>query len=101
MFHKLKSVIMITIIAVMFIGIGIGYLFRDLQILQKVEKGISITIFLLLFVLGVSVGSNNLIINDFWKLGWQAAILASFGTIGSISVALLMFHLFFKEGGKK
>ncbi len=42
---------MFTIISIMFTGIGIGYLLRDLRFLQKVEKSISLTIFLLLFVL--------------------------------------------------
>ena len=46
---------MFTIISIMFTGIGIGYLLRDLRFLQKVEKSISLTIFLLLFVLGLSI----------------------------------------------
>lgn len=29
---------MFTIISIMFIGIGIGYLMRNVQMLQKVEK---------------------------------------------------------------
>jgi len=47
---------MFTIISIMFIGIGIGYLMRNVQMLQKVEKSASLTILLLLFVLGVSIG---------------------------------------------
>ena len=47
---------MFTIISIMFTGIGIGYLLRDLRFLQKVEKSISLTIFLLLFGL-----SRNLV----------------------------------------
>ena len=47
---------MFTIISIMFIGIGIGYLMRNVQMLQKVEKSASLTILLLLFVLGVSTG---------------------------------------------
>ena len=31
---------MFTIISIMFTGIGIGYLLRDLRFLQKVEKSI-------------------------------------------------------------
>jgi hypothetical protein len=43
---------MFTIISIMFVGIGIGYVLRNLQFLQKIEKSTSLTIFLLLFVLG-------------------------------------------------
>ena len=47
---------MFTIISIMFVGIGIGYVLRNLQFLQKIEKSTSLTIFLLLFVLGISIG---------------------------------------------
>ena len=52
---------MFSIISTMFLGIGIGYVLRNWSILQKTEKTISLTIFLLLFILGVSIGSNSLI----------------------------------------
>ena len=59
---------MFTIISIMFIGIGIGYLMRNVQMLQKVEKSASLTILLLLFVLGVSIGSNRLIVDNLGKI---------------------------------
>ena len=89
---------MFTIISIMFTGIGIGYLLRDLRFLQKVEKSISLTIFLLLFVLGLSIGSNSLIINNIGKFGWQAIVLA---TLSSLLASFLVFHLFFKKGGNE
>ena len=92
---------MFTIISIMFTGIGIGYLLRDLRFLQKVEKSISLTIFLLLFILGVSIGSNSLIVNNLGKFGWQAIILAVSGVLGSLLAARLVLQLFFKKGGKQ
>ena len=74
---------MFTIISIMFIGIGIGYLMRNVQMLQKVEKSASLTILLLLFVLGVSIGSNRLIVDNLGRFGWQAAVLASLSITGS------------------
>jgi uncharacterized membrane protein YbjE (DUF340 family) len=82
-------------------GIGIGYLLRDLRFLQKVEKSISLTIFLLLFVLGLSIGSNSLIINNIGKFGWQAIVLATLSILGSLLASFLVFHLFFKKGGNE
>ena len=64
---------MFTVIGFMLTGITVGYLFRNIAFLQKTEKTISITIFLLLFLLGISVGSNELIINNLAAFGWQAA----------------------------
>ena len=86
---------MFSIISTMFLGIGIGYGLRNWSILQKTEKTISLTIFLLLFILGVSIGSNNL-----GKFGWQAIILAVSGVLGSLLAARLVLQLFFKKGGK-
>ena len=85
----------------MFTCIGIGYLLRDLRFLQKVEKSISLTIFLLLFVLGLSIGSNSLIINNIGKFGWQAIVLATLSILGSLLASFLVFHLFFKKGGNE
>ena len=50
---------MFTIISIMFVGIGIGY------------------------------------------VGWQAAILATLSILGSMLASFLVFHLFFKKGGKQ
>ena len=85
---------MFSIISTMFLGIGIGYVLRNWSILQKTEKTISLTIFLLLFILGVSIGSNSLIVNNLGKFGWQAVILASSGVLGSLIAARLVLQLF-------
>ena len=82
----------------MFLGIGIGYVLRNWSILQKTEKTISLTIFLLLFILGVSIGSNSLIVNNLGKFGWQAIVLA---VLGSLIAARLVLQLFFRKGGEQ
>ena len=92
---------MFSIISTMFLGIGIGYVLRNWTILQKTEKTISLTIFLLLFILGVSIGSNSLIVNNLGKFGKQAIILAISGVLGSLIAARLVLQLFFKKGTMK
>ena len=91
---------MFSIISTMFLGIGIGYVLRNWTILQKTEKTISLTIFLLLFILGVSIGSNSLIVNNLGKFGKQA-ILAVSGVLGSLIAARLVLQLFFRKGGEQ
>ena len=76
-------------------------LMRNVQMLQKVEKSASLTILLLLFVLGVSIGSNRLIVDNLGRFGWQAAVLASLSITGSMLASLMVFHLFFKKGEKR
>lgn len=60
---------MFTVIGIMFGGIAVGYLLRKVELLQKIGKPISYTILLLLFLLGISVGANDAIVNNLTTLG--------------------------------
>lgn len=91
---------MFTVISVIVAGVVAGYLFKHISFLQKVEKSISWTVLLLLFVMGVSVGSNPLIIDNLWNFGWQAALFALFAIVGSLLASSMVFRLFFKKGGR-
>ena len=57
--------------------------------------------FLLLFVLGVTIGSNRLIVDNLFSFGWQAALLALSATVGSILASWLVLKLFFTSKKKK
>lgn len=92
---------MFIVIGIMFGGIMIGYLLRGVELLQKVGKPISYTIYLLLFILGASVGQNDAIVNNLSTLGLQALILALAATTGSVLAAWAVYHFFFKERGAK
>lgn len=88
---------MFTVIGIMFGGIALGYLLRRVELLQKIGKPISYTILLLLFLLGLSVGSNEAIVNNLGRLGGQALLIALFTTAGSVLAAAAVYHFFFKE----
>lgn len=92
---------MFTIIGIMLTGVAVGYLFRNIAWLQKTEKSISLTIILLLFLLGISVGSNQLIVNNLATFGGQAAILALSATCGSILASWMVLRFFFRKGGEQ
>ena len=85
----------------MLAGVLIGHFLRNGKRVEKIEKSTSITIFVLLFVLGLSVGSNNAIIGNLGRFGWQAAVIAMLGMGGSIIAARIVFQLFFKKGEEK
>ena len=53
-----------------------------------------------LFILGISVGSNNLIVSNLGRFSGQAALLACFSVLGSIIAAWLVYYLFFRKGGE-
>lgn len=92
---------MFSIVMTMLAGMLIGHFLRNGKRVEKIEKSTSITIFVLLFVLGLSVGSNNVIIDNLGRFGWQAAVIAMLGMGGSIIAARIVFQLFFKKGEEK
>ena len=92
---------MFTVIGIMFAGIAMGYLLRKIELLQKIGKPISYTIFLLLFLLGISVGTNKDIVDNLATLGGQAFLLAVASTGGSVLAGLGVYHLFFKERSRR
>lgn len=92
---------MFSIVFTMLAGMLIGHFLRDGKRLEKIEKSTSVTIFVLLFVLGLSVGSNNVITSNLGRFGWQAAVLAILGMSGSVIAARVVTRLFFRKGGEK
>ena len=79
---------MFTVIGIMFGGIAVGYLLRKVELLQKIGKPISYTILLLLFLLGISVGANDAIVNNLTtgfpdRPGWNDR--KCFSRLGSLS----------------
>lgn len=88
---------MFLIIGIMFGGIGIGYLLRKIAFLQKLNTSISITIYLLLFLLGISVGNNDTIMNNLGTLGLEAFLIALAATLGSVIAAWVVYRFFFRK----
>ncbi len=78
-------------------GIVLGFLLRDKTGLPKVvDPSISIAIYALLFLLGVSVGTNEAIIKNLDTLGAQALFLTAGGVVGSVVLAYFVYKVFFK-----
>ncbi|MDD2437606.1 MAG: LysO family transporter [Massilibacteroides sp.] len=90
---------MFTIIGIMFGGIGMGYLFRNIAVIPKLGVGISYTIYLLLFLLGISVGTNETIMKNLGTLGVEAFLIAFAGTLGSIFAAWGVYRFFYRKKG--
>lgn len=79
-------------------GIFLGFLLRAKQrIVSANETLITYAIYLLLFMMGVSIGSNEQIMNSLSTLGIVALIVSMGAIIGSILTGFLVFKLFFKN----
>ena len=85
---------MIIVISLMVCGIILGYAFKERN-LKFVQKLINYTIFLLLFLLGITVGANEDVMNNLDSIGLEALLIALAAIAGSILCAWGVYRFFF------
>lgn len=88
---------MFTIIGIMFLGILVGYLLRNIEFIQRMGKAISWTICALLLFMGIAVGHNDDVVSNLHSLGLQALLFALLGTAGSVLAGWAVDRIFFKK----
>lgn len=89
---------MFTIIGLMLTGMLLGYLLRKRD-LKKIHQIITLLIWLLLFILGIEVGSNEQIIKGLHTIGLEAVILTLGGPLGSVIAAWALWRALYKRKG--
>ncbi|MBK3519047.1 LysO family transporter [Carboxylicivirga marina] len=98
-FEVMTSYIVIALFA---IGIGIGWLMQSKERARKgIDTAVTWSVYLLLFLLGISVGTNDEIINNFSRIGYKAFWLTFGAVFGSILLAMLVYRFFFKTQNEK
>jgi len=89
---------MILLLGILFIGLFIGFFLRKQQKLEKyLDIIIMIAIYSLLFFIGISVGSNKLIINNLAQIGINAFFLTIFAVAGTSLLSVPVYKHFFKN----
>jgi len=89
---------MIEILIIMFSGIILGYIFRRRRsIITIADKLAGWSIYLLLFLLGLSIGNNEMIINNFAQIGFNSILLTISGITGSVLLSFIAYKFFFKK----
>lgn len=91
---------MYTFILIMLCGAILGYSLRNMKVIKNMGRAIQVAVCLLLYLLGVSIGSNHLIIEHLGNFCSQAALIAFLSLIGSM-LASWGVQLLFKKGNKK
>ncbi len=85
----------------MLTGTLVGFLLRNQRkIIKPIEPIINWSIYLLLFLLGISVGTNEIIINNLDKIGLNAFILTIGAVMGSIVTSYVIYICFFNKNEK-
>ena len=91
---------MFTFISLMALGALIGYPLRNKSEIHKIPALIHGVVCSLLFLLGLSIGLNKTLVSNLGYFCSQAAVIAALSVCGSILATVLVYHLFFKKGGK-
>ena len=81
---------MFIIILIMGFGILLGWLFRKKK-LTFLGKIINVLIWVLLFLLGVEVGSDERIVNGIATLGLEGIVIAVAAVSGSVALAYFLW----------
>lgn len=81
----------------MVVGILLGSLIQKTALTKYVSKTLTAVIYALLFILGVQVGGDNLIMSSLHTLGLQALLISLAATLGSVLCAFFVYRKFFKK----
>lgn len=73
------------VLLILIVSVLIGLLLRRWHWIRFVERSSTWTVWLIIFVFGVSLGSNETITNDFSQFGITAFLVAIAGIAGSVS----------------
>ncbi len=78
-------------------GIPVGYALRKKPLAVNITNhALSIVIYALLFLIGLSLGSNDDLLARFTELGVQGVLIGILCSSGSIFVTWLIYNVIFK-----
>lgn len=82
----------------MALGVAAGFFLRKKPKITKLADKLTMwAIYLLLFLLGVAIGTNEVIVKNLPSLGLKALFIALGGVAGSVLLAWLVYHFWVKS----
>ncbi|MDO5751374.1 MAG: lysine exporter LysO family protein [Rothia sp. (in: high G+C Gram-positive bacteria)] len=88
---------MFIVILITLLGIVLGFSLRRFRLVQGVQRTITVTIYLMLFILGLSVGEHPTLMHHLPRFGGLALLLALVGILGSALAAKALYTYIYKE----
>lgn len=92
---------MFRVFFILLTGVGAGYLLRRTRVEHHAQRGVRITICTLLFVFGVSIGSDHEMLRNLALLGRQATVIALLSIAGSLLAGFAAQRLLFRKEVKR
>ncbi|MFO7862845.1 MAG: LysO family transporter [Salinivirgaceae bacterium] len=88
---------MIKVLVIMTLGMGAGLLLRRRKrVLKMVDKAMLLAVFVLLFLMGVAIGSDAQIMSNLHNVGLAAVIVSVAAIAGSVLLAWVVFRMWTK-----
>ena len=81
----------------MLFSILAGYILRNRLNERLLNRLLMLSIYLLLFLMGVSIGTNEQLVKNLSALGLQALVLTLGAVAGSLIAAKILFYLWKKR----
>ncbi len=91
---------MFTVIGLLCLGMAVGYPFRNKRVFRRLDKSISYTVYIMLFIFGITIGANKELLEDIGSFGLQALVIAVMTITGSAIASYFAYKLFLKRGGR-
>lgn len=95
-FLQVNNSCMFTVLSITFSGVALGYLVRKAEWVKFLSKGITYTIWLLLFFFGLQVGGNEQLVSNLDSLGVKALVISVAGVLGSSLAAWVLSRFVLK-----
>ncbi|MBN1984919.1 MAG: LysO family transporter [Prolixibacteraceae bacterium] len=93
---------MTTVLILMAAGILLGvFLNKHTHLLKVVDRLITYAIYLLLFLLGIAVGTNKTIIANLGSIGIKALLVTLGSVAGSVLVLWMLYNVIFPPAKTK
>ena len=89
---------MFNVILIMSVGIIIGSIFhKNKNLIRLSERITTYTIWSLLFLLGLEIGTNEVIVENIGTLGIKAFIISFGAILGSVLLSYFLYNFLFKN----
>lgn len=96
--YHLHDIMLILLLLV--ISCCVGSLLRKCRALRHLERTATWTVWTLIFVFGISLGSNKSVVADFAHFGFSAVVMAFAGVAGSVLAAWAIRGFIDRRGDK-
>lgn len=85
----------VYIVLALLIGVGIGFfaIRSKLWLKEGLNQATTVTIYLLIFSMGLAVGVNRKLISNIFSIGFQSMFIAFTAMLGSIAVVLFVYSM--------